>query len=271
MANLQQIKFTADIYSSDLRFIKALLNKVIIEKVYCEAERASLQINDFCKFNGIDFIPIESLEQTPPTRNESKVGLTYGFGMIFPKSKITEYGHGIWNFHPGDLPKYRGRHPITHAFLEGEEVLVITAHQIDERIDLGTLLAKSRVARTFEDTESSIISKMIDLIESETFDSAFANYLKGEVSKIPYLHYRNNFIGGITITNPTSYTCRQIFDAAMSQASHGGLNIQNKRYKEAHYPLGLDVRFNPDFILECKDGEMWLFEEADMTIRVKNA
>ena len=125
MANLKQIKLTADIYSSDLRFIKAIQNKVEIEKVFCEAERASLQINDFCKFNGIDFIPLESLEQTPTTQKESKVGLTYGFGMIFSKSKILEYEHGIWNFHPGDLPKYRGRHPITHAFLEGEEVLVM--------------------------------------------------------------------------------------------------------------------------------------------------
>jgi len=260
VANLEQMKLTADIYSSDLPFIKAIQNKVEIGKVFCEAERASLQVNDFCKFNGIDFIPLESLEQTPTTQNESKVGLTYGFGMIFSKSKIQEYEHGIWNFHPGDLPKYRGRHPITHAFLEGEELLVITAHQIDERIDLGTLLAKSQVVRTFEDTESSIISKMIDLIESETFDSAFANYQSGEVSKIPFLNYRNNFIGGITITTPTDYSCRQIFDAAMSQASHGGLNIQKKRYREAHYPLGLDNRFKPDLILECKDGEMWMFE-----------
>jgi methionyl-tRNA formyltransferase len=251
---------TADVYSSDLRFIKAILNKVEIKRVFCEVERASLQVNDFCKFNGIEFTPLESLEKAPTTQNKSKVGLTYGFGMIFSKSKILEYEHGIWNFHPGDLPKYRGRHPITHAFLEGEEVLVITAHQIDERIDLGTLLAKSQVVRSFEDTESSITIKMIDLIESETFDSAFANYQNGEVSKIPFLNYRNNFIGGITITNPTDYSCRQIFDAAMSQASHGGLNIQNKRYREAHYPLGLDIRFKPDLILECKDGEMWMFE-----------
>lgn len=252
--------FTADVYSSDIRFLTAIARKLNVRRIFCEASRVSLTVNDFCAWNEIEFCPIYSLEEIDYSTTDSNVGLSYGFGMIFTKNHIVNYEHGIWNFHPGDLPKYRGRHPITHAFLEGEKELAITIHQINEKIDLGILLAKSHVQRTFDDTEDSIIEKMLILIERETLDLAMANYLHGEVSEIPFFKYRSNFIGGITISDARDLSRKQLFSIAKSQSSHGGVRIGTKRYREAHFPLEIGVSFEPDLIIECQDGEMWLME-----------
>ena len=53
----------------------------------------------------------------------SDFALCYSFGLIIKKELIKSYREGIWNIHPGDLPKYRGRHPITAAFLKNEKKL----------------------------------------------------------------------------------------------------------------------------------------------------
>ena len=48
---------------------------------------------------------------------------------------------GILNFHPGDLPFYRGCSAPEWQILEKSEV-VCTAHLIDEGIDTGKILSK---------------------------------------------------------------------------------------------------------------------------------
>ena len=255
-----QINLVADVFTSDTRFLKAILNKIDIKRVFCEIERVSLDINNFCKWNDIEFIPIKTLDDVLLAKKVSDVAFSFGFGMIFSKSHIQEFEHGIWNFHPGDLPKYRGRHPLTHAFLEGEKEFVLSVHQINEKIDLGNLLTKVIVERTFEDNEDMILSKIINKIESEALWMAYSNYREGKISTIPFFQYRGNFVGGITLTNPTELTCRQIFDLMKSQVSHGGVKIASNSYKEAHFPIKLIRPFIPDLVLNCKDGEMWLKE-----------
>ena len=41
--------------------------------------------------------------------------------IIISKKIIKFYKMGIWNIHPGELPAYRGRHPISWAIMNNEK------------------------------------------------------------------------------------------------------------------------------------------------------
>ena len=47
---------------------------------------------------------------------------------------------GAINLHPSLLPKYRGRAPLNWAILNGEKMLGLTAHWIDNGVDTGDII-----------------------------------------------------------------------------------------------------------------------------------
>ena len=62
---------------------------------------------------------------------------------------------GIWNIHPGDLPSYRGRHPISWAIMNTKKI-GISVHKINHEIDKGYLLSKTYIPRIKSDNENDI-------------------------------------------------------------------------------------------------------------------
>lgn len=68
------------------------------------------------------------------------VGIQGGTGII-TRSIINEFKYGILNFHPGDLPKYRGCSAPEWQMWEGNEI-VCTCHIVDEKIDAGEIFRK---------------------------------------------------------------------------------------------------------------------------------
>jgi len=74
---------------------------------------------------------------------ETENVLMYDFGMILPH-KLTQ-SHCICNVHPGSLTNNRGPHPIGWSILNGETSTCLSLHKIDEKIDLGLLIATYEV------------------------------------------------------------------------------------------------------------------------------
>jgi methionyl-tRNA formyltransferase len=73
-------------------------------------------------------------------RREYDIGILGGTGIL--KSTVIErFGLGIFNFHPGDLPGYRGCSAPEWQIIEGKDV-VSTCHLVDEGIDTGKIYAK---------------------------------------------------------------------------------------------------------------------------------
>lgn len=60
---------------------------------------------------------------------------------ILRKGIIQSFSLGILNFHPGDLPRYRGCSAPEWQIYEGNEV-ICTCHLIDEGIDTGDIVSK---------------------------------------------------------------------------------------------------------------------------------
>ena len=71
------------------------------------------------------------------------VGIQGGTGII--KSNIIRlFNFGLFNFHPGDLPHYRGCSAPEWQLYEQKEI-VSTAHIIDKGIDTGAIFSKKEL------------------------------------------------------------------------------------------------------------------------------
>ncbi|MEK7203743.1 MAG: methionyl-tRNA formyltransferase [Patescibacteria group bacterium] len=71
------------------------------------------------------------------------------YGKIVPKEYLDIPKHGFLNIHPSLLPKYRGASPIQAAILNGDEQTGVTIILMDEKIDHGPILAKSKIQQRF--------------------------------------------------------------------------------------------------------------------------
>ena len=71
------------------------------------------------------------------------LGIQGGTGIL-KSDVISRFGKGILNFHPGDLPKYRGSSAPEWQLIE-KKAIVSTCHLVDEGIDTGPILAKKKL------------------------------------------------------------------------------------------------------------------------------
>ena len=75
--------------------------------------------------------------------NKYDIGIQGGTGII-KKNIINKFNYGILNFHPGDLPNYRGCSAPEWQIFENNDV-ISTCHFIDEGIDSGSILEKKKL------------------------------------------------------------------------------------------------------------------------------
>lgn len=82
------------------------------------------------------------------------------FGQILPKEILKLTPYGCINVHASLLPKYRGAAPIQWAILCGEEETGVTTMQMDEGLDTGDMILKTRVMIDEEETGESLHDKL---------------------------------------------------------------------------------------------------------------
>ena len=186
-----------DLFTNELGIIKILSTKFSFSKIFTE-DKNLYKIQKKLKKNIFLVKSQKKIVQIKPS--DCTLGISYGFGIIFTNKIIKKYKEGIWNIHSGDLPKYRGRHPITAAFLNDEKKIGLSIHSINEKIDLGYLLAKCFVKRTYQDDEFSIKKKLLKNIK-KLINTARINFKNKNVSKILKGNYYKPFYNGIYIAD----------------------------------------------------------------------
>jgi len=82
---------------------------------------------------------------------EYDLGIQGGTGII-PLQVINSFKYGILNFHPGDLPLYRGCSAPEWQLYEFASIIA-TCHLIDEGIDSGPIVMKKKLNVSFESYE----------------------------------------------------------------------------------------------------------------------
>lgn len=236
------------LFTNELKIANILNSHFYISKVFTENKT-------ICKKKGKKIFLVKNLKDLNKINIDQKVDLavSYGFGFIFTKLFIQRYNEGIWNIHPGDLPKYRGRHPITAAFLNDEKKIGISIHRVDEKIDRGYLLSKSFVSRTYKDDEVSIKNKIFSKIP-KLMRSAKKNIKNKKILKIGKGKYHKPFFNGIKINDSKKFDYIYIYNAAKAQKFFGGITVNGKKYYDALFYKNNKVNPTND-ILVCKNNK----------------
>ena len=76
-------------------------------------------------------------------KNNYSLGIQGGTGIL-KKNIINLFKFGIINFHPGDLPFYRGCSAPEYQYLDNKAI-ICTAHFINSKIDCGNIIDKKKL------------------------------------------------------------------------------------------------------------------------------
>ena len=239
-----------DIFTNDIRIIKKIQKSFIINRVYTENKKLNLNKKHFLDV----FYVKNKIDIFKKSKLGPKLAISYGFGIIFNKKIIENYKYGIWNIHTGDLPKYRGRHPITAAFLNNEKKIGLTIHLINSEIDRGYLLSKAYVKRSLNDDEDTIKKKLLKLIP-KILKASLKNFQEKKLKKISKGTYYKPFYKGIIIDDPKKFSHTYIFNAVKAQKTYGGVLIKGERFRDVDfYKKKYDIKKKSKLII-CKNGK----------------
>ncbi len=75
----------------------------------------------------------------------------------------------FFNFHYGDIPKYRGHDPVIHSILNKDKYIYGTIHAIDEHLDRGFIVHKVKVKNhniSSKDAEDKITELFSDYFQT---------------------------------------------------------------------------------------------------------
>lgn len=247
---------SATLFTSSFEMAEILARKIAITEIVCEERALSPRLFSFCQWRSISLQIANRRADLDRSMVRGEVGLSYGCGIIFRRENIDWFRHGIWNVHTGKLPDYRGRHPLSWAFLNGDPSIVVTVHQIDEAIDRGMTLAVAELPRGMNDGLGEIEQKLFRAMDDWLFDTTMSNYLKdthGTVNDAGA--YQPALYRGIEIEDPANVTAAYLFNAVRAQRSYGGVRLAGKSFIDAYY---YDVRFQDQLAhgltVTCKDG-----------------
>lgn len=84
------------------------------------------------------------------------------YKYLIPRELYGSARLGAINVHGSLLPRYRGRMPNCWAIIQGETVTGVTAHQIDDGVDTGPVLAQERIPIDWRDTGATLVEKQIE-------------------------------------------------------------------------------------------------------------
>lgn len=215
------------IYTNSEPIIRILSKFFVIKKIFTQKKTFSSTSFLKSKVKVIDNpekIPLKEFKHV-------NMAISFSFGIIFKKKLIERYSCGIWNIHPGDLPNYRGRHPISWAILNNEKKIGVCIHIINEKIDRGLLLAKKFVSRTYNDDGVSVQKKILKIIPS-LIKLSIQNFEKKNFVVIKNGKYFPSLVDGLEIKNPKYYNYINIYNIIKSQKQFGGVLIGNIKFKD---------------------------------------
>lgn len=122
-------------------------------------------IKEYCVNNKINIIQPEKIRKNEEFLNEIKnlnpdFIIVVAYGKILPKALLDIPKYGCINVHGSLLPKYRGAAPIQWSIINGETITGVTTMLLDEGMDTGDMLVKSKLDILPNDTYVTLYEKM---------------------------------------------------------------------------------------------------------------
>jgi methionyl-tRNA formyltransferase len=195
------------------------------------------------------------------------------FGQIIPQEILDIPKYKALNIHPSLLPKYRGASPIQSAILNGENETGVCLMIMDQELDHGPILAKSKIqilnskitykelSEQLSDTGAELLIKnLFDYIEEKVIpeeqdhsQATFCKLIKKEDGKIDWNKSAREIDCQIRAFQewPESHT---IFDNKI-------LKILEADFKNPSTALGASK----------KNGEVFLDEDKQLCVQTGNS
>jgi methionyl-tRNA formyltransferase len=124
----------------------------------------------------------DAVEQIRALRPDVIVVIAYG--QILPRSVLEIPRLACLNLHASLLPRHRGAAPIQAAIVAGDHETGITVMYMDEGLDTGDILLKSRIPIGPEETGGSLHDKLAELAPSALAE-ALPQLLGGTAPRVP--------------------------------------------------------------------------------------
>ena len=118
------------------------------------------------------------------TTAEFNIDLLINCFCNFRFVKLLHQGYKVLNIHLSLLPKYRGRHPLQWALINGEKKTGYTIHEMNADWDAGPILWQKAVTIERGASLSEVRSKIVHNIEND-FPLFLSNYTAGSIEPLP--------------------------------------------------------------------------------------
>ena len=132
-------------------------------------------LTKFCLMNKIPYIltkdinAIESISWIKEKKPD--VIFCFGWSSLFNEDILSIPSKGVIGFHPTELPKNRGRHPIIWALVLGLNETASTFFFMKKGADTGNILSQEKISISEEDDAGSLYEKLqkTALVQIESF------------------------------------------------------------------------------------------------------
>ncbi len=101
-------------------------------------------VSEFQVFAEAHDIPFYSEPRISGLELYADVCLSVNWVTVLRQSFLDRFPHGVFNAHPGDLPRFRGNACLNWAILVGEPTATLTVHRMVEALDAGPIALQRR-------------------------------------------------------------------------------------------------------------------------------
>lgn len=116
--------------------------------------------------------------------NKIDVLVSVFFNQILKPDIIKIPKKGVINIHPAYLPDYKGVGPVFWALANGEKTSGVSVHYLNEGIDTGGIIKRSKIRIEKKDTEDSLYWKAV-LVGSPLLISSIEEIMQGSAKTVP--------------------------------------------------------------------------------------
>lgn len=160
-----------------VHFSKAMLEKLLenngIEIVGLATKKSSSFNSDFCDLSslvverGIPYQYVDDINSADSVKwiRSLNVDVVFclGWSSLIKKEVLDIPRLGVIGYHPAELPKNRGRHPIIWALVLGLTQTASTFFLMDEGADTGDIISQEKVTINFEDNAHTLYQKLTNI------------------------------------------------------------------------------------------------------------
>jgi len=155
-----------------------------------------MDISPICKLKGIPLFKTRNVNCTDAmdwARNmKPDIVFCFGWSRLLKKDFLILPPLGVIGYHPAELPKNRGRHPLIWALTLGLDRTASTFFFMDEGADSGDILSQGTVEIRETDTASDLYERILVTAQRQIRD--FLPKLESNTyTRVPQIHAHANY------------------------------------------------------------------------------